>query len=163
MNNIGALFAGATGLSSGLWPIFMRESGLQPAFIAPAFGIGVVVLSMPYAAYAYLYLGLGLPSATRWTLLLTSLVFGAGVLVNAGLMIRFTSGEVLGVNMIIWAMVQVSVPIAYTLWKTAQLPSLRLMIGFAAAILAVWALQGAQIGPRSAVTKDKVVVQSPAQ
>lgn len=133
--NSGILFGAATGLSSGLWPILMKKSGLSPDYIPLAFGIGLLMVALPQALWG-LASGTGL-RGVHWPLLIAGMACGAGVLLNAGLMIRFTPHEALGVSMIVWAVVQVSVPAVYTAVLLGGIPSLHHALAYVFACVAL--------------------------
>ncbi|HEY4522695.1 MAG TPA: hypothetical protein VJH91_03635 [Candidatus Paceibacterota bacterium] len=157
------LFAALAGLCSGTWPFFMRQTGLGAHFMPLAFSASTLLVT---GAFAFLWsqqYGMGSVSV-RWEMLIPAGLFGAGVLVGVGLMLMYSAPERVGVNLLVLALVQITVPAVYTLYVHGQIPSARLVAGFAAAYFAVWALVGANVGPKPSVAvAESAAIQKSAQ
>ncbi len=139
-----ALFAAIAGLCSGTWPLFMRQTGLGGHLIPLAFSLSTLMVTLPFSIWWSWHFDVPLPTDVNWRMLLPAGLLGAGVLVGVASMLALSEPKSVGINLLILALVQITVPAIYTIAIGGEMPSLRLLGGFAASCLAVFLLVGAR-------------------
>jgi hypothetical protein len=135
------VFAALAGLCSGTWPILMRQTGLGTHLIPLAFSLGTLVVTLPFAI-AWSLRGAGVPSsiAIQWQLLVPAALFGSGVLVFVAAMLMHSTPATVGVNLLVLALVQITVPAIYTMYMAGA--SIQNVLGCMLAYTAVVVLAG---------------------
>lgn len=139
------IFAAIAGLCSGTWPLFMRQTGLAGHLMPLAFSLGALAVTLPFAIWWTVHYDTALPKQINWWMMVPASVLGAGVLIFVTAMLARSAPESVGINLLILAMVQITVPAIYTFYASwGELPSLRLLFGLAASYVAVILLAGAK-------------------
>lgn len=124
------------GLFFGIWPFFMNKSGLSGNVSSACFAALAFIGVLPFAIHSC---GWSIPTA-NWKMVILAGLFGAIGLLFFNGMLADASPQEIGNLFIVVVVAQIGVATLYQIFVNGYL-SIEKMVGYVAAIVAVYLLQ----------------------